>query len=186
CKKILPVEVGDGNALIAPAEGIEPAVRLFLQHVKEGQVVLIAVITQIAKQACPKIGIVKNKTAEIAIEGLDTYFDRYRVIAVTQVGNMILKGAFLQRRVPARSVRTLTHINIDAAAFLEIDIIVIESRRDGQKPIRGFKGGIAMIEFKTQQEVLSKDELPIAAEETNTISVRSAYPTGSWKRMYVN
>src|SRR5438874_12813761 len=71
-EKILPVEVGNGDALIAPAKGIQPAVRLFLQHVKEGEVVLVAVITQIAKQAGPKIGIVKNKTAEIAIEGLDT------------------------------------------------------------------------------------------------------------------
>ena len=68
----LAVEVSNGDTLIAPAEGIEPAVRLFLQHVKEGQVVLIAVITQIAKQACPQIGIIKNKTTEIAIEGLDT------------------------------------------------------------------------------------------------------------------
>ena len=48
-EKILPVEVSNSDTLIAPAEGIEPAVRLFLQHIKVGQVVLIAVITQIAK-----------------------------------------------------------------------------------------------------------------------------------------
>src|SRR5262249_42384865 len=74
-EKILPVKIGNDDPLIAQAEGIQPAVRLFLQHVKEGQVVLVAVIAQIAKQACPKVGIVKNKTAEITIEGLDTYFD---------------------------------------------------------------------------------------------------------------
>src|SRR5262245_62733808 len=71
CEKILPVEVRNDDALIAQAKGVQPAVRLFLQHVKKGQVVLVAVITQIAKQACPKVRIVKNKTAEIAIKELD-------------------------------------------------------------------------------------------------------------------
>ena len=56
---------------------------------------------------------------------------------------MILKGALLQRRVPAGSVRTLTHINVDATTLFEIDIIEIESRRDGEEKIRGFKGRIA-------------------------------------------
>ena len=71
-EQILPVEVGNDDALISPVKGIQLAVRLFLQHIKENEVVLVAVIAQIAKQACPKVGIIKNKTAEIAIEGLDT------------------------------------------------------------------------------------------------------------------
>src|SRR5215475_9090577 len=50
-EKILPVEVGNENLLITPAEGIQPTVRLFFQHIKKGQVVLVAIITQIAKQA---------------------------------------------------------------------------------------------------------------------------------------
>src|SRR2546428_8907680 len=99
---------------------------------------------------------------------------------------MILQGALLQRPIHAGPVRALPHINIDATAFLEIDIIEIEGRRDGEEPLRGFKGGIAMIEFKTQEEILPEDELPIAAEETNTISVSGAHPTGGWERMHFN
>ena len=85
-KQILPVEVGNDNALVSPVKGIQLAVRLFLQHVEEDEVVLKAVIAQITKQACPKVRIVKNKTAKIAHEGLDAELDRYRVIAVTQIG----------------------------------------------------------------------------------------------------
>src|SRR5207248_11780066 len=101
-------------------------------------------------------------------------------------GNMILKRALLQRPIPTGSVRPPPHINIDATALLEIDIIEIEVRRDGEEPIRGFKGGIAMIEFKTQEEILPEDELPIATEEPNTISVRGAHPAGGWERMHFN
>ena len=43
-------------------------------------------------------------------------------------------------------------------ALFEIDIIEIERWRDGEEPLRGFKGCIAMIEFKTQQEIFPKDE----------------------------
>ena len=149
----MPVKVGNDDALITPVKRIEPAVGLFLQHLEEGQVILVAVIAQTAKQACPKVGIVKNKTAEIAIEGLDTYLDRYGIIAVTQIGDMILKRALLQRRIPTGSVRPLLHINVNAATLLEVDIIEIEGWRDGEEKIRGFKGGIATIEFKTQEEV---------------------------------
>ena len=74
-EKVLPVEVGNDDALISPVEGIQLAVRLFLQHIKEGEVVLVAVIAQTAKQARPKVRIIKNKTAEIAIERLDTELD---------------------------------------------------------------------------------------------------------------
>src|SRR5262249_16431251 len=131
-------------------------------------------------------GVVKNETAKITVERLDTYFDGYGVIAVAQIGDMILKGAFLQGTIHTSPIRPLTYINIDAAALFKIDIIEIDVRRDGEKPIGGFKGGIAMIEFKTQEEVLPEDELPVAAEETNTISVRGAHPTGRWERMHFN
>src|SRR5215510_12709136 len=99
---------------------------------------------------------------------------------------MILQEPLLQRRVSARPVRTLAHINIDDAALLEIHIIKIEHRCESEEPIRGFKGGIAMIEFKTQEEILLEEELPVAAEETKTIGVRGAHPTGGWERMPIN
>ena len=69
--------------------------------------------------------------------------------AVTQIGDMILKRTLLQRCIPARSVRALTHINVDTTALFEINIVEIDSRRDGEEKIRGFKGRIATIEFKT-------------------------------------
>ena len=90
----------------------------------------------------------------------------------------------MQRRVPAGSVRTLTHINIDATTLFEIDVIEIESRRDGEEKIRGFKGRIATIEFKTQEEVLPKDDLPIVAEETKAIGIFGAHPAGNWERTH--
>src|SRR5438552_2651773 len=97
---------------------------------------------------------------------------------------MVLKRTLLQRAIPTGPVCTLTHINVDTAAFFEINIIKIDVRRDGKEPVGGFKGRIAMIEFKTQQEILPEDELPIAAEETKLVEVRGAHPTGSWERMH--
>ena len=52
---------------------------------------------------------------------------------------MILKGALLQRPVPARSVRALTHINVNTTALFEIDKVEIEGRCDGEEKIRGLK-----------------------------------------------
>ena len=108
--------------------------------------------------------------------GLDAKLDRYRVIAVTQIGDMILKATLLQRPVPARSVRALTHINVDTTALFEIDIVEIEGRRDGEEKIRGFKGRIATIEFKTQEEILPEDDLPIVAKETNSYQLLRRSP----------
>jgi hypothetical protein len=62
----------------------------------------------------------------------------------------------------------------------------IEVWRDGEGPIKGFKGGIAMIEFKTQQEILPEDELQRATEEVQTIEVGSAHPTGGWEQTHLN
>ena len=78
---------------------------------------------------------------------------------------MILKGALLQRRVPAGSVRALTHINVDTTALFEIEIVEIEGRRDSEEKIRGLKSRIATIEFKTQEEILPEDDLLGVAEE---------------------
>jgi hypothetical protein len=99
---------------------------------------------------------------------------------------MILKRALLQSPIPTGPVCPLAHINIDDAALLEIHIIKIEHRCESEEPIRGFKGSIAMIEFKTQEEILLEEELLVAAEETKTICVGGAHPTGGWERMPIN
>src|SRR5204863_232187 len=79
--------------------------------------------------------------------------------AVTQIGDVILKRALLQRPITTGSVRPPPHINIDATTLFEIDVTEIEVRRDGEEPIRGLTGGIAMIELKTQEALLPEDDL---------------------------
>jgi hypothetical protein len=96
------------------------------------------------------------------------------------------KGSLLQRHVPAGSVRAPAHIWVDETAIWEVDTIEVEVRRDGEEPIRGLKGGISMIEFKTQQEIFPQDELPLATKEAKTIRAFGTHPTGDWQRMHVH
>src|SRR5882762_5234006 len=96
---------------------------------------------------------------------------------------MILKGSLLQRHVAAEPVGAAAYIRVDETALWKIDIIGIESRRDGEEPLWGLKGRVAMIEFKTQQEIFPKNGLLITAKEVKTTRAFGTDPTGDRKRM---
>src|SRR5438552_421767 len=69
--QVLSKNIGDVNLLVPRVELIQIGKSIFLQHLEGGDVVLPAVVVVVPKNAHAQIGIVENKTAKIADEGLN-------------------------------------------------------------------------------------------------------------------
>ena len=69
--QILPKDVGHVNLLFTPTELIQVGVRVLLEHIEGGDVVLPAVVAVIAEDADAQVGIVENEAAKIAHERLN-------------------------------------------------------------------------------------------------------------------
>src|SRR5712691_11630387 len=68
--QVLPKNVGDIDLLLARIELVQVRVSIFLAHVEGREVVLPAVVIVVTKNPETKIGVIENKSAEIAHERL--------------------------------------------------------------------------------------------------------------------
>src|SRR4051794_5800794 len=65
-EQVLAKNVGHVNLLVAPFKLVEVGVGILLQHVERGDVVLPAIVVVVAEDSNAKVGVVENKSAEIA------------------------------------------------------------------------------------------------------------------------
>src|SRR5687768_13453628 len=90
-EEVLPVEIGHGHALFAPlVKDVQAAVRVFLEAVEDGQVVLVAIGRPVAEQAEAEVGVGEDEAAEIAGERLDAGAEGNEIVVRPEVSKFAL------------------------------------------------------------------------------------------------
>ena len=87
-EKVLPIQIGDGDLLIAEFHCVEAGVGVFLEPVEDGQVVLVAIGRVVAEDARAEVGVVEDEAAKIAVEWLRTDADGDEVVVRRKVAKL--------------------------------------------------------------------------------------------------
>src|SRR3981081_4425350 len=95
--QILPENIGHVDLLMAAAELVQVGISVLLQHVERGDVPLPAVVVVIAENADAEIGVVENKTSEIAHEWLNADARRNEIVVAREIAEVELTESFLER-----------------------------------------------------------------------------------------
>ena len=113
--KVLVVEVRDEGVVGAPGRDVvERGVRVLVQATKEGDVVLTAIVEEVAEEADARLLAVEEEAAEIGVEGLDADPQTVEVEAVRAVPEMLVDEGLLERQMN-QSKRSLFSRRVDAS-----------------------------------------------------------------------
>src|SRR5215470_428300 len=195
-ERVLAVEVGDVDPLIAPSDILEIdlvqlAISVFLQHVEIDGVVLIPVRLEIAEQSRAEIRVAENEAAEIAGEFLDAHAHRGR-IEERRTPSLAPFAAQKRERLGrvsqppfdeglldgVESVETrfaLVRVRTDDAVFARPQEIDVGDAGDLEPPIDRFERGVAFEHVEREDEVFIGELLPPAAEKLGTVRWVGAY-----------
>ena len=96
-RQVLAIEIGYGDVILARAllDRIEAGVRVLLQPVEEGEIVLIAVVVAIAEEADAEIVVLEKEAAEVRREGLDADAHGIEIVALRDVADVVIDERFL-------------------------------------------------------------------------------------------
>src|ERR1051325_4733344 len=95
-EEVLPIDIGDQNALVPFVERVQVRKRVLFSHVEAGEVVLEAVIVGVAKEAHGGIDVIKDETSEITVEDLISRTNGDEVVVIRQIRKMHFAERFLE------------------------------------------------------------------------------------------
>src|ERR1044071_9890499 len=106
--RVLPIDVHDGDALIARIKTVQLRVSVLLAHVEGGSVVLPLVVVPVAEDSSARLRVIEDEPAKIAVEGLIAEARRNEVVIVREIAQMHFHERFLQREKVLRALRMRT------------------------------------------------------------------------------
>src|SRR5207244_7452789 len=123
--QVLPENIRDVDLLFARIEFVEVGIGILLAHVERGEIVLLAVVVVIPKNADAEIRVVENEAAEIAHERLHTDAQRNEIVIVREIAQMNFGERLLQRPEFFFAGGAVLRIRIYDITFFDVDIVVI-------------------------------------------------------------
>src|ERR1039458_3175273 len=153
-QEILNVHVPDVDLLMARFEGVQTAVRVFLQKIEPGQVVVDPVRTQISEDADAGLLFGENKSTEIADELLNARPDGDEIKIRAHVVDLGFDKTFLEAGMGIEPVGAVANVNIDQASLAGLQEIEVEFRRKANAEIDGPKTGVAFEKIEGEAETL--------------------------------
>src|SRR5262249_913686 len=164
-KKILHVKICQPDLLMAVAEGVQPAVGVFLEEEKVRRVVLNAIGVQVSKQTQTGLFGGEQQPTEVAIERLNAGPNGNEIIIGAQAGDFVLEEGVLQSSMRVRTSGALANVDVHDAAFPCPKLIEVEGRRDPDLPVHGLEAGVAVQQVKRQANGFLEQSLAALAEE---------------------
>ena len=128
-EEVLPVEVGDGDLLIAELQRVQAGVGVFLQPVEDGQVVLVAIGGVVAEDAHAEVRVVEDEAAEVAVERLRADADGDEVVVRREVAQLPFVEELLQREVAVGARRAAADVGLDEAVLAQMDVVEVADQR---------------------------------------------------------
>src|SRR2546421_7733540 len=180
--QILPENVRGINLLRTSREFVEVGIRVFLEHVEPGNVVLPAVIVVIAENPDAEIGVVENETAEIADERLNAGAQGNEIVVVGKIAQMEFAERFLQRPEFFFARRAVLRIRIHHIPLLDVEIVVIVNAEHAHGPIDRLERGLALEKIDTDREIVRPEILLAPSEKLGAVRQRSAH--AAWRRKF--
>ena len=151
---------------MASVKPVQAAVGVFLEHRKEGAVVLVAIIAQRSKEARAQIIVGKNKAAKVGNKRLDAGTHRDEIEVWAQVPELHFGESLFQRDVRVGAIGAAPHIDINDAVLARVHIVGnAECRRDLDRPIARPERRVAVEQLETQLQCFVGCELFRLAKE---------------------
>ncbi|NJN14731.1 MAG: hypothetical protein HC813_03740 [Planctomycetes bacterium] len=170
--EVLPEEIGDEDELIALLEGVQFAVGVLLQHVEGGEVSLPAVVVEVEAPPDPQILVEEEQAAKIGDEGLDPHRDREEVVVGGEIHEVLLEEGLLEADVAIPALGPLAHVDVDGVVLLDVEVADVEHRREPEDEVGGLEGGVPLLEFEGEEQVLVQEELATRTEEGGAAGAR--------------
>src|SRR5262249_27374353 len=180
-EEVLPEHVRDHDALVAALERVELAVRVLLEQLEPGGVVLPAIVPSVAEEASPEVRVVEDEPAEIRHERLDPRPERDEVVVAREGGELRLRERLLERDVVAAAALALAYVHVHEVPLLDAQVVQVGDARGLEGPGPRLERGLALEELDRNRRARRREELPALAEELALAGVPGAtpLPTGS-------
>ena len=147
------------------AERIQAAVRIFLEEIEVGEVVLPAIIRIVAEEAHAGLLVDEKKPAKIAVELLNSRAHGNEIEIGAEVVKLHLAERFLQADVRIEARGAFAHVDVDDAQLPHVEIVQADHRSHANPPIHRAEGRVAVKQVEGEEESLIEEELLALAEE---------------------
>src|SRR5438552_2154359 len=125
-------------------ERVQTAIRILLEKIETGEVVVDAVRSEISEQADTGLLFGENEATKITDELLDAGTDGNEIEVRAQVMDFGFDESFLQARVSVEAICTLADVNVDQPALSGLQKVEIEFRRKTYAEVDRSKARIAL------------------------------------------
>ena len=173
-EEILPVKVGDRDALFAKIERVQAGVRVLLETIEHSQVVLIAIRRVVAEGANAEVGVVEDEAAKVAVERLRSDADGDEIVVRRQISELPFVEELLHREVAVGARRPAANVRLDQPVLAQMDVIEIADDRRFPSLRDRFECGVALKKIERGDDVFGEEILVVFAEEHDRVRLHGA------------